>query len=102
MGKHFSARHVFQDHVQIGIVLKIKSAPKTMNNKIWVMAKVQQKKTNMTTNPRIPARRETKWTKINFFTKKCAESSLNVRVKVWFMAKFCFVLRAATDDTRDS
>ena len=73
-----------------------------MNNKIWEMAKVQQKKTNMTTNPWIPARRETKWTKINFFTKKCAESSLNVRVKVWFMAKFCFVLRAATDDTRDS
>jgi hypothetical protein len=22
MGKHFSSRHVFQDHVQIGIVLK--------------------------------------------------------------------------------
>ena len=59
MGKHFSARHVFQDHVQIGIVLKIKCAPKTMNNKIREMAKVQQK-TNVMTNPRIPARRETK------------------------------------------
>ncbi len=33
MGKHFSTGHVFQDHVQIGIVLKLNGRKKINNKK---------------------------------------------------------------------